>query len=296
MNNTTTLSSEPSKTSRWNKVSAAALTLGVALAGGNLYLLNKTAALESQMMEMRASVKSDIENVTHDFSLRHNEQSHSVAELRQAINETGTRSVEFAKQAANSANSAAKRYSNELSKKLADQADEQLQSQKALAAQLGEMRDTTDQRVTGIASDVTKVSGEVVQTRTDLDKTVADLRSVRGDLGMQSGLIATNSKELAALRTLGERDYVEFQLTKTKEPQRIGDVAVQLKRFDNKRNRYTIELVANDKRVEKRDRTINEPVQFYMAKARMPYEIVVNEVRNDRIVGYLAAPKVRAAR
>jgi hypothetical protein len=119
---------------------------------------------------------------------------------------------------------------------------------------------------------------------------------VRGDLGIQSGLIATNAKELAALRAMGERDYFEFNLAKTKAPQRIGDIAVQLKKMDNRRNRYTIEVISNDKRVEKKDRTVNEPVQFYMAKARLPYELVVNEVRKDSIVGYLAAPKVREVR
>jgi hypothetical protein len=270
----------------------SALVLGVLLAGGNFYLLNRTANLEDQVQALQASMKSDISNVEHDFAVRQRQSSQAVAELQQAIQDTGVRSV----QEAIKVSSAAKRYSEDLNNKLAQQANEQQETQKALAAQLGEMRATTDQRVTGIASDVTKVSGDVAQTRNDLDKTISDLRSARGDMGVQSGLIATNSKELAALKSLGEREYVEFQLTKTKEPQRIGDVAVQLKKFDTKRNRYTIELVANDKRVEKRDRSVNEPVQFYMAKARTPYEIVVNEVRNDRIVGYLAAPKVRDPR
>jgi hypothetical protein len=182
---------------------------------------------------------------------------------------------------------------------MSQQAKMQAESQQVLVAQLSEMRDassSTAQRVSGIATDVTTVRGDVEKTKSDLSNTVNELRSVRGDLGLQSGLIATNSKELAALRAMGERDYVEFQLTKTKSPQRIGDVAVQLKKFDNKRNRYTIELIANDKRVEKRDRSINEPVQFYLAKARIPYELVVNEVKNDRIVGYLAAPKIRDLR
>jgi hypothetical protein len=129
-----------------------------------------------------------------------------------------------------------------------------------------------------------------------MDGTLSDLRTVRGDLGLQSGLIATNAKELSALRALGDRDYIEFDLPKTKNPQRIGDVSILLRKSDEKRNRYTIELIANDKTVEKKDRNINEPVQFYLARARRPYEIVVNEVRKDRIVGYLAAPKLRAAR
>jgi len=76
----------------------------------------------------------------------------------------------------------------------------------------------------------------------------------------------------------------------------VGDVFIQLKRTDPKRNRFTIEILADDKKVEKKDKTVNEPVQFYTSKARQPYEIVVNEVRKDVIVGYLATPKVQAAR
>jgi hypothetical protein len=85
-------------------------------------------------------------------------------------------------------------------------------------------------------------------------------------------------------------------LVKTKNPQRVGDVAIKLKKLDSRKNRFTIELIANDKKMEKKDRTINEPVQFYMAKTRLPHEIVVNEVQRDKIVGYLSMPKLKEAR
>ena len=122
------------------------------------------------------------------------------------------------------------------------------------------------------------------------------MKRVRGDLDGTSSLVATNGKELNALRALGERNYFEFNISKSKEPQRVGDVAVLLKKTDPKRNRFTIELVADDKRVEKKDKNLNEPVQFYVSKARQPYEIVVNEVKKDQIVGYLATPKVQTSR
>jgi len=286
---------EPSKSSRWNLLTGAALALSIALAGGNFYLLSKTDRLEGQLKETRAAMKIELASVQQDVASRTTQQSQSYNELRQMLEETGNRSTQVASKAA----IAAKRYSEELARKVSQQAKLQEESQKVLAAQLSDMREassSTEQRVSGIATDVTSVRGEVDKTKSDLTTTTTELRSMRGDLGLQSGLIATNSRELAALRALGERDYVEFQLTKTKNPQRIGDVAVQLKKFDNKRNRYTIELIANDKRVEKKDRTVNEPVQFYLAKARTPYELVVNEVKNDRIVGYLAAPKVKDLR
>jgi len=122
------------------------------------------------------------------------------------------------------------------------------------------------------------------------------LKATQGDLGVQSGLIATNGKELAALKALGERNYVEFKLAKTKGPQKVGDISVLLKKADPKTNRYTITVIADDKTVEKKDKTVNEPVQFMLAKASQPYELVVNDVKKDLISGYVAAPKVQQTR
>ena len=129
-----------------------------------------------------------------------------------------------------------------------------------------------------------------------MDATIAELRTVRGDLGVQSGLIATNARELSALKQMGERNYYEFNIAKSGGAQKIGVVTMSLKKADTKRNKYNLELVADDKKVEKKDKTINEPVQFYVAGARQPLEIVVNEVHKDRIAGYLATPKVIQAR
>lgn len=298
MMNQASVPNEPVKVNRWNMPTVAALTLSGALAAGCGYLAVRTNNIEAQMDELRAAFKTEIVSVQQESLKRGHEYNQMLSELRTQLDATGAK-TSLAASAASKANLAAKKYSDELAKKLADQQAHVQQQNEVLAAQLGEVKNTateTTQKVTGIATEVTTVKSEVASTKTELDRTISDLRSVRGDLGVQSGLIATNSKELAALRALGERDYIEFQLTKTKTPQRIGDVAIQLKKFDTRRNRYTLELIANDKRVEKKDRTVNEPVQFYMAKARLPYELVVNEVRGDRIIGYLAAPKVRDAR
>src|SRR5205807_10145356 len=92
----------------------------------------------------------------------------------------------------------------------------------------------------------------------------AELKKVTGDLGVTSGYVATNGKEIAALKRLGERNIIEINLSKAKQPQRVGDISLLLKKADPKRNRYTIEVVADDKTTEKKDRTIHEPVQFYV--------------------------------
>ena len=169
----------------------------------------------------------------------------------------------------------------------------------AVSQEVSQVKDdaaSTKTEVGSVKTDVGNVKTDLAGTKSELEKTIAELKSTRGDMGVQSGLIATNSKELAALKALGERNYTEFKLGKSKAPQKVGDIAVLLKRTDPKHNRYTIEVVADDKTVEKKDKTVNEPVQFLMSKATQPYELVVNEVKKDQISGYVAAPKVHQTR
>jgi hypothetical protein len=111
-----------------------------------------------------------------------------------------------------------------------------------------------------------------------------------------SGLIATNGKDLQALRELGERNYFEFDLNKGQFSKKVGDVTITLRKADPKRNRFTVDVLADDKHIEKKDKTINEPVQLYVSENRQPYEIVVNQIKKDEVIGYLATPKVKVAR
>ncbi|MGH9657309.1 MAG: hypothetical protein ACRD96_02135, partial [Bryobacteraceae bacterium] len=102
----------------------------------------------------------------------------------------------------------------------------------------------------------------------------------------------TNARELAALKTLGERQYYDFHIERNKQAQRVGDISVVLKKTDPKTGVYTIEVLTGESRADKKDKGLNEAVQFYIGKrARMPHEIVVNEVHKDYITGYLSAPK-----
>ena len=140
------------------------------------------------------------------------------------------------------------------------------------------------------------VKTNVASTQTELEKTGNDLKRVMGDMGVMSGLIATNSTQLNALKELGDRDYIQFDLKKSSAKQKVGDMQLTLAKADPKRNRFSIQVLADDKTVEKRDRTINEPVQLYLAGNRQPEEIVVNEVKKDEVVGYVAVPKVKMAR
>lgn len=278
----------------------AGVTLGAALVGGNIYFATRTNDLQSELHGMKTTMTSELTHVQESARTANAQRDQSLVELQKQLEAAEQK----AQKAAMQSSAAARKYSDQLARKASEQHKVELEKstadlQQQLSSQIGEVKQSAteiDTKVGGIATDVTTVKTDVASTRSELEKTINDLRSVRGDLGIQSGLVATNAKELDALRSLGERSYVEFQLPKTKGPQKVGDVAMQLKKWDTKRNRFTIELVADDKKVEKKDRTVNEPVQFYTANARQPYEIVVNEVRRDMIIGYLAMPKVKTAR
>lgn len=290
----------PNGKSRFTAPVIAGVTLAAALVGGNIYFASRTNDLQGELHGLKTTMSTELTAVQEKARATDAQREQTLAEMQRQLEATEQKSQKVAQQASASA----RKYSDQLARKVSEQQQQQLQKssaelQQQLSAQIGEVKQSAteiDNKVGGIATDVTTVKTDVASTRSELEKTIGELRSVRGDLGLQSGLIATNSKELDALRSLGERNYVEFQLPKTKAPQKVGDVAMQLKKWDTKRNRFTIELVADDKKVEKKDRTVNEPVQFYTSNARIPYEIVVNEVRRDMIIGYLAMPKVKTAR
>jgi tetrahydromethanopterin S-methyltransferase subunit G len=264
----------------------------VALLAANIYLYFQLEGVREDITAMRKSVAQEVATVRETSAVTAQAQRRTVDSLRDQLDAAQRQAA----MAAGQAKTDATRRAEELAAKLLA-AQEQ---QKALVQkQLTDVKAAaaaTDTRVSEVRTEVAKVDTKVDTAKSEIDKTISDLKSVRGDMGVQSGLIATNSKELAALRALGERNYFEFNLAKTKQPQRIGDIMVQLKRADQKKNRYTIEITADDKRTEKKDKSINEPVQFYVAAARQPYELVVNSVGKDLIVGYLATPKVREPR
>src|SRR6516225_7352032 len=141
--------------------------------------------------------------------------------------------------------------------------------------------------------DVTKLNGDVSGVKNDLDETKGKLDRATGDMGVMSGLIARNHDDLEELKRRGDRNYFEFTINKAKTPQHVGPVAISLNRTDQKRSKYTITVMADDKTIEKKDKTAGEPVQFYLkgAARTAPYEIVVFDVGKNDINGYLSTPK-----
>ncbi len=260
----------------------------VALVASNGYLLVRNNGLHQEIDNLRQTTRTEIASIEQ----RTQQQEEVTRQSLEALIEQLRDSQSSASTAADRARVSAQRHAEKLMKTLADL--QQRQSDE-IATKLTEIERENDEKVTAVKSDVGVVRTDVEQARSALDKTVAELKTVRGDMGVMSGLIATNSKELSALRELGDRNYYEFTLTKSKTPQRVGNVALQLKKTDAKRSKYSLDLIADDRTVEKKEKYINEPVQFYVNGTRAPLEIVVNQVSKDKIVGYLATPKMQAA-
>src|SRR5215471_12743923 len=149
--------------------------------------------------------------------------------------------------------------------------------------------------VTNVKGQVTKVSADITDTRTDLAATKGRLETAIGDLNKHSELIATNHDQLEQLRHRGDRDYVEFTLHKGKEPTRLSTVSLQLKKVDPKKGEFTLVVMADDKKIEKKDKNLNEPLQFYSGRDRNLYEVVINAADKDVVSGYMSTPKNMAA-
>jgi chromosome segregation ATPase len=264
----------------------------IALAGFSGYLFMQLNHVRADIAKLRESIMTEIANLREASSATTEANRRHLDTLREDL-ETARRNAAVA---VGQAKQEALKHAETLAKQLQAEQQRQQQQVKGEISQVREAASTANAKIADVSTDVTSVKTEVASTKSELDKTIADLKRMTGDLGVQSGLIATNSKELNALKALGDRNYFDFNLSRTKAAQKVGDVLIRLKKVDLKRNRYTVDVIADDKTVEKKDKTVNEPVQFYVAAARQPYEIVVNQVKKDQIVGYMASPKVKTSR
>lgn len=189
-------------------------------------------------------------------------------------------------------------------KQLEDRSAELVSAQKVAARNAAETRAlqkqqaAAEQQIGAVQNDVTSVKTDVGSVKTDVASTQADLAStktqltrVMGDAGVMSGLIATNHDELEELRRKGERNYYEFTLHKGQPSQNVGTIKVALRKVDTKRSKFTLMVSADDHNIDKKDKNLDEPIQFYSGKQPQLYEIVVNNIGKNEVQGYLSTPK-----
>jgi chromosome segregation ATPase len=271
------------------------------VAGGLIALLVSNIALWYRLETMRTDDHAASQAMLAEITALKEAASTTTASHRHSLDNL-KQELEAARQQANQAAGHAKQeaqaHADQLAKQLTDaQAKQQAQVQSEIT-DVQQQATTANAKIGEVSGDVTAVKTDLGSTKAELEKTVANLTKVQGDLGVTSGYVATNGKELDALKRLGERNYFEFTLLrKDKQPKRVGDISLKLKSADKKKNKFTLEVLADDKTVEKKDKGIHEPLQFYVAKGgKQPYELVVNEIGKDQITGYLATPKDTATR
>ena len=257
----------------------------IALLGANVYLYVQLDHVKKNLADNNTALQAQLDKLQEASSLTNRSNARKVDELKDQLE----RARRQASQAAGAAKEEALKKVDETKAEL--EAAQQAAKQE-LKSDISQASQAADTKISAVGTEVSSVKSDVATTNEKLEKTVAELKRATGEIDGHSVLIATNGKELAALRALGERTFVEFTVHKAKQPQKVADVAILLKRTDPKKNRYTIELTADDKTVEKKDRGVNEPLQFMTSKAKQPYELVVNDVKKDTIVGYLSIPKV----
>lgn len=182
---------------------------------------------------------------------------------------------------------------DEISRRTAELRRQQLASEQRLSQEQQKTQQSIGQvsgEVAGVKTELGGAKTDIASTRSDLDATKSKLEKAIGDLGVQSGLVARNHDELEILKHKGDRNYIEFTLKKNQRTP-VGTISLQLKKADMKKSRFTLNVIADDRTIEKKDRTMNEPLQFYTGRDRSLYEVVVYTVGKNEVTGYLTSPK-----
>ncbi len=295
---------QPSK----SRLSVVTVILLVGLAGlliAQIYTIRSLRSTESRLASVEAD-QAKVHGVIEGEVAKMREAAAAADAERQKSLDAVRDEVEKARRQASGVAGKVKEETMKSVEELASRvevSESRLKQQQAAGAQvateitgLKQATDSAQSGLTAVSTEVKQVRTEVAGTQSQLERTIADLKRTTGDMGVMSGLIATNSREIGALRQLNDRDYTEFTLYKRKEPIKLDDISILLKKTDVKANRYSLELLVDDRKIEKKDKDVNEPLQFYVGNNRQPYELVVNRVGKDQIVGYLATPKAPAPR
>jgi len=245
------------------------------------------------MMSMRSTMDERIravENDIQEMQKQNNSTFTKLASQLQAVTKNNAEELQDTQQLAVKMQRDNAQTTKRLRRELASKADSKTVTQfhDETTNKLNEYQQDTTTKIAGVSGDVQGVRTDLNSTRSDLAATREDLANSKRDLGT---LIARNSTELGELRRRGERDYVEFDLRRTKDFQHVGDILVQLRKTDVKRQKFDVVINTDDKNILKKDRTANEPVTFLVGHDRVRYEFVVYSVDKDRIRGYISTPK-----
>jgi len=285
----------PPPNNKGSVITTVAIAGMAASIAASLFLMYQINGMKDEAEHSRTVLQGEIDTLKESSTAISAASRKHMDELKDDLD---TRSRQLAAQA-NQAKKEAVSYADEKSKVLESEQQKTAQQVGQVSSAISEVSrkaDTTAAKVENVNSDVSGVKQDLSATKVNLEKTNTDLnaniallRKVQGDLGGTNSMVATNATELAELKKLGERNFVEFTLKKQKDMSKVGNISLKLDKVDPKKNKFTLNVFADDKMTEKKDRNINEPLQFYVSKSL--YEIVINSVGKDTVSGYLSSPK-----
>lgn len=254
-------------------------------AAGETLFFNAIRDLRDESRKLQQSIVGEITGVRERTLVTNHDHAIQLDVLRDELTAVREQTTTAAGQVKVDAQRHAARLTNRLAKQARasrQQVAEELMNVRAVAV-------AANAAAGDLNGEVQDTRAEVAAARSGVERTSVELSGAGRELGPMRDAIATNSRELAALKALGGRNFFEFELGKSMR-QEVAGVTIRLRNADARRNRYTVELTAAGRAVEEKDRNVNEPVRFYVARGRQPYELVVNRIADNRIEGYLATP------
>lgn len=257
-----------------------------ALIGFNVQLMNKVGDIEESAANVRATLTSEVSDLEASLSAQSGMHQREIGELQSSVEKTK-------KEAAARARAEARRGAEQLAKTIA--AKEQAQ-QDMFLSEIGNVRGVTDTNRQGIEDVNVKVTGvqtDVDETRVALNETADLLTNTQGDVDAISGRVGTHEAAIERLRMQGQRDVTQFELAVAKERTKVESIHMRVKDIDYRKNRYTLEVMADDQVTVHKNRLLNQPVEFYVTGVAQPYEVVVTEIERDQVMGFLATPKFK---
>jgi hypothetical protein len=264
----------------------AATNLVLVLAFG-YSLFSMKDAITDRISKLETSASRQEELLQDEASGNDKKMADVVADLSAIKERIGVTSTEL-KRARETAQ-VLKRQQDKAAKQIATQKADVDGLRKETTSKLAEVQQDSNTKFGNVSGELNGLKQDLVATREDWGRRLVDVKTA-----LSEG-IAKNSSELAELRKRGDRDYFEFDIRKnSKQPfTHVADIQLALLKTDPNKHKYNFAIRVDDYRLEKRDRTANEPVQFLVGREQLRYEVVVNSVEKDRIRGYLSAPKAK---
>ena len=274
---------KPEKTSSSSQVIVFALVL-VFAAATSVYLFSRVKSLEVEAHTMRQQMETELARLHESSAYRNTQARREFEELRDEVKKART---QITKKTDSNARARTQRLAETVAKKQREQQEMMLGEIQSVSGRAGQAQQGVDK----VRGEVQTIRFDAEATRARLNETGAAVRSTRNHLMDLDGEVDANAANVEKLRQLGERQRVAFSLKKSERMQRIGGIYLRLKDTSPKNNRFTMEIMANDKKFEQKRKHIHEAMRFYLPGSEQPYEIVVTAVRKDRVNGYVSKAK-----